>query len=115
MAKKIKICKEEGCNNTQTTRGFCRLHYLKNWKKLKTKKQKKAASRLNKYIESIVEKHPDRYMEVIKKEIRNPKFGRIAGEDQRSELDDVYRIFNDPGYEEDIDKMIRDLKVEDKF
>jgi len=115
MAKKIKICKEEGCDNTQTTGGYCRLHYLKNWKKLKTKKQKKAATRLNKYIEGIVEKHPDRYMDVIKKEIRSPHFDRISKEDQVQDMDDIYRIFNDPGYEGDIEKLIRDLKVEDKF
>ena len=45
---KIKICIEEGCKNVQTTKDYCRLHYLKNWKKIKVLQQKKAAERLNK-------------------------------------------------------------------
>lgn len=114
---KIRICKEPGCNNTQTTKGYCRLHYLKNWKKIKAEKQKFAAKRLNKYIENIVEKHPDRYVEVIKKNLKSRRFEKNIideyGEDQ--DMDDVYKLFNDPGYEGDIEKLIRDLKIEDKF
>ena len=34
---KIRICKDEDCKNAATTAGFCRLHFLKNWKELKEK------------------------------------------------------------------------------
>ena len=112
---KIKICKEPNCNNTQTTKGYCRLHYLKNWKKVKAKHQKNAAERLNKYIEHIVAMHPDRYIEVLKKEIRSKRFENAPPGEFNSEMEDIYRIFNDPGYEGDIEKLIRDLKIEDEF
>jgi hypothetical protein len=39
MSPKIKICKEAGCVSEQTTDGFCRLHYLKNWKIIRTEKK----------------------------------------------------------------------------
>ncbi len=29
----VRICLIEGCNNKATTDKFCRLHYLKHWKK----------------------------------------------------------------------------------
>lgn len=112
---KIRICKEPGCNNAQTTKGYCRLHYLKNWKKIKEHQQKAAAERLNRYIEDIVEKYPDRYIEILKKEIRSKNFEKVAQDDFSSELDDIYKIFNDPGYEGDIERLIRDLKIEDEF
>lgn len=105
---------EPGCNNSQTTKGYCRLHYLKNWKKIKNDKQKKAAERLNKFIENIVEKHPDRYMEVLKKEIRSKGFEKTVPDDF-TDMDEVYKIFNDPGYEGDVENLIRELKIEDKF
>lgn len=112
---KIKICKELGCNNSETTAGYCRLHYLKNWKDIKSKKQKQAAERLNKYIEHIVEKHPDKYVEVLKKEIRSRHFERNVAEEYGGELDDVYKLFNDPGYDAEVEDLIRKLKLENKF
>lgn len=112
---KIRICKEQGCNNAQTTKGYCRLHYLKNWKKIKAKKQKDAAKRLNQYIENIVAKNPDRYMEVLKKEIRSDKFDKYMPDEYSSEMDDLYKIFNDAGYDGEVEKLIRNLKLEGKF
>lgn len=112
---KIRICKEKGCNNSQTTEGYCRLHYLKNWKKLKSKRHKTAAERLNKYIEQIVERNPNRYMEVLKKDIRSPHFEKNFIDESGSDMDDLYRIFNDPGYEADVEKLIKDIKTENKF
>lgn len=112
---KIRICTEPGCNNAQTTRGFCRLHYLKNWKTIKKEKQKAAAGRLNKFIEDIVAKHPDRYIEIIKKEIKSKQLEKTGQDEFTNDLDDVYKVFNDPGFEGDIEKLIRDLKYEDEF
>jgi hypothetical protein len=112
---KIRICKEEGCNNSQTTKGYCRLHYLRNWKLIKAAKQKDAAKRLNKYIENIVDKHPDRYVEVIKREIKSRRFEKNVVEEYGQDIDDVYKLFNDPGYDAEIERLIQDLKVEKKF
>lgn len=114
---KIRICKEPGCNNAQTTKGYCRLHYLKNWKEIKAAKQKESARRLNKYIENIVARHPDKYVEVLKKEIKSRRFEKNINEEYGGgeDLDDVYKIFNDPGYEGEIEKLIHDLKIEEKF
>lgn len=112
---KIRICKEAGCRNAGTTNGYCRLHYLKNWKKIKAKKRQTAAERLNKYIELLVKKHPDRYVEVLKKEIRSGRFESAPPGEFNAEMEDIYRIFNDPGYEGEIERLIRNLKVEGKF
>lgn len=112
---KIKLCKEQGCNNAQTTQGYCRFHYLKNYKRIKSEKERKAAERLNKYIEAIVAKYPDRYMDVLKKEIRSRHIEGNIPDEFGSELDDVYKIFSDPGYEEEIERLIKDLRIEDKF
>lgn len=110
---KIKICKEEGCHNSQTTAGFCRLHYLKNWKNIKREQQEKAAKKLNRYIEAICRKHPDKYIEVIKDEIKTKKFK--AHDDANEEMDDLYRLFNEPTYEEEVERLIKELKIEKNF
>ncbi len=112
---RIKICKEEGCHNSATTAGFCRLHYLKNWKKIKSTEKRRAAKNLNSYIENVCHRHPDHYMEVIKKDIRSPRFDKFVEETFGYEDDDVEDIFNEPTYEEEIEKLIKELKLEKNF
>ena len=111
---KIKICKEMDCHNTQTTDGYCRLHYLKNWKKIKKDTDVKAAKKLNRYIESVCKKNPERYVETIREDLKSKSFSKRI-EDQFSELDDLYHVFNEPTYEEEVERLIQDLKIEKKF
>lgn len=70
---KIKLCIEKDCHNAQTSKEYCRLHYVKNWKQIREKEQKKAADRLNKYVEGIVKKNPDRYVDAIRRDLKNDK------------------------------------------
>ena len=112
----IKICKEEGCHNAATTRGYCRLHYLRNWKRIKDETRRRGAKKLNRYIEHVMKNHPDRYVEVIKKEIREPGFERYVEENfgfEEGEEDGA--LFDDPAYEEEIEKLIKQLKIEKGF
>lgn len=110
---RIKICKEEGCHNAQTTAGYCRVHYLKNWKTIKKEQQEKAAKRLNRYIEAVMKKYPNKYIEVIKEDINQDKFKRH--DTGSEELDDLYRLFNEPTYEEDVERLIKELKIEKNY
>lgn len=112
---RIKICKEKGCHDAATTAGYCRLHYLKNWKRIKKGHKEKAAKRLNAYIEHVVKKHPDRYMEIIKKDIRSPRFDKYIEEKFGYDEDDSENIFSEPTYDEEIEKLIRDLKIEKDY
>lgn len=115
MASRIKICKEEGCHNTQTTGGYCRLHYLRHWKQLKKKAERSAADRLNKYVERMMRQFPDRYVDEIKRDLRTRHFERKIEEALPEEADSVYRLFNDPNYEEEVERLIHDLKIEKEF
>ena len=110
LMAKIKICKEESCQNSQTTGGFCRLHYLKNWKKIQLDKKKKAAKNLNRYVESILKRNPDRYVEIIKKDIRSKKFEQFV-EDEFGSLEPG-GLFDSPTYEQEIDELLDQIKVE---
>ena len=112
---KIKICKEEDCKNSQTTGGYCRLHYLKHWKILQLEKKKKAAKNLNRYVESILKKHPDKYIEVIKKDLRSKKFDEIVDKQFGGDLEESESLFEPRSYDEDIEKFLNDLKIEKDF
>ena len=72
-AKVIKFCLEEGCKGEAHFKGYCRRHYLKNWKAIRMQEQLKAEDRLNDYIEKLVDKYPDDYLRVIKEDLASDK------------------------------------------
>lgn len=110
---KIKICIEEGCKNAQTTKDYCRLHYLKNWKKIKLAEQKKAADKLNKYVEGIVKKFPEKYVDVIRREIRTDRGDLQRAVDEPAEEMDSYSNFGSD--DEGLDDLISRIKLDKDF
>ena len=64
-----KLCRETNCENQATTKGYCRLDYIKNWKKIKRKEMILKEGKLNQYIEELVSKYPDKYIEVIRQDL----------------------------------------------
>jgi len=114
---KIKICIEPGCKNAQTTKDYCRLHYLRNWKKIKEANQKKAVDRLNKYVEGICKKYPDRYVEVIRREMKTGTGDYQKATDEAFEeanSDDImsWGCFQD---DDGIDKLLSQIKIDKDF
>lgn len=114
---RIRICKEKECKNEQTTSGYCRLHYLRNWKKVKAEQKKKAAKNLNRYIDSIMRRNPDRYIDEIKKDVRSSRFDEkieeTFGSPQSSE--ENWSLFDNSTSEEDLKDIIEQLKVDKDF
>ncbi len=112
--KAVKICKEDDCKNQQTTLGYCRLHYLKNWRKIREKQKKKAAENLNKYVEHIMKKHPDSYVDAIKHDLSHAsRFQRRA--DEFSSEDEFSHAMDDVDMNFEVDKILSHLKVEDLY
>lgn len=103
MARKIKICIEEGCHDPQTTKEYCRLHYLKHWREIKATEKRKAARRLNRYVEGIMRRNPEAYDE---------RRSRDAYTDQSS-TEEVEGLTEDLGYSDpdSLDEIINNIKL----
>lgn len=107
------VCREVACEGLATTGGYCRLHYIKNWKKIKRKEQILSEGKLNQYIEELVVKYPDKYIEAIRQDLSSEKeFAKviydldldesvdefdIEGETVDSLIDTIKRDFDDEG------------------
>ena len=63
------MCRESACESSSSTAGYCRLHYIKNWRKIKRKELILREKKLNQYIEELVSKYPDKYIEAIKQDL----------------------------------------------
>ena len=107
------VCREVACEGLSTTAGYCRLHYIKNWKKIKRKELILKEGKLNQYIEELVAKYPDKYIEAIRQDLASDKdFAKVIydldldegaddfdvdGESLDSVIDTIKRDFDDEG------------------
>lgn len=108
------VCREVACEGLATSAGYCRLHYIKNWKKIKRKESILREKKLNQYIEELVAKYPDKYIEAIRQDLASDKdFAKViydldldeglddfdveGGESVDSLIDSIRRDFDDEG------------------
>jgi hypothetical protein len=105
-----KMCRETGCENPATTKGYCRLDYIKNWKKIKRKEMILKEGKLNQYIEELVSKYPDKYIDVIRQDLSSEvNFNKVIHD---LELDES---IDDLDYDGDsIDSLIGSIRKEDE-
>lgn len=68
-----KRCREPACDNDFSIAGYCRMHYIKNWRKIKRKEAILASGQLNNYVEELVSKYPDKYLDVIRQDLASEK------------------------------------------
>jgi uncharacterized protein YihD (DUF1040 family) len=103
-----KMCRETGCENQSSTKGYCRLDYIKNWKKIKRKEMILKEGKLNQYIEELVNKYPEKYIDVIRQDlVTEVNFNKVIHD---LELDES---IDDLDYDGDsIDALIGGIKKE---
>lgn len=111
--RKVKLCKEKNCKDPQTTAGFCRMHYLRNWKQIKEKQKKKAVENLNKYIDHIMSKNPDGYVDAIREDLRN--HGQLSRKADSYFADDEYHDVMEEIGLEDVERIVDSLKIDDNY
>jgi hypothetical protein len=85
------VCREVACEGLGTSAGYCRLHYIKNWKKIKRKEVILKEGKLNQYIEELVSKYPEKYIEAIRLDLANDKeFAKVIVDLDLDENDDDF-------------------------
>lgn len=104
--QRVRICKQEGCSTPQTTQGFCRLHYLANWKALREEKAKRAQKNLDRYVERMAGTKKPATDEEGETE-GGAKGDEAVFEEDFGEFVDVL------SREENLDKILNGIKVEE--
>lgn len=107
----IVICKQTGCHDISTTQSFCRFHYLSSWRKIKGKEAKKRGVELDAYLEDLMRKFPEEFIQKLRSEIEEMAEKEAMGEsEENSEKSGLFDQMDD---DEDLDTIIHGLKVED--
>ncbi|MEK6577926.1 MAG: hypothetical protein AABZ55_01750 [Bdellovibrionota bacterium] len=103
-----EVCREVACEGLATTGVYCRMHYIKNWKKIKRKELILKEKKLNQYIEELVAKYPDKYIEAIRTDLANERdFSKVIHD---LDLDEGIDEFNEEG--ENADSIVDSIKRE---
>lgn len=66
-------CREKNCENLPILSGYCRLHYIKNWKVLQKKKEILIEGKLQKYVEELIQKYPVKYIEEMLQDLKDDR------------------------------------------
>lgn len=94
--------------------GYCRLHYLANWKKIQEKQKKRASKNLNRYVDHIMKRNPDSYVDAIKGDLADE--GRIKSRAATFMSDDNYHdIMEDVASPEAAERVVNGLKIDENF
>lgn len=87
------LCKFSGCDEIANVEGYCRFHYLLNWKRIQLKKKILSEGKLEKYINELTAKYPDKYIDMLKGDLKSEKdFLSVVNE---LEIDDSDSSMND--------------------
>lgn len=107
------VCREVACEGLATSGGYCRLHYIKNWKKIKRKEVILKEKKLNQYIEELVAKYPDKYIEAIRQDLASDKdFAKVIYDLDLDEGMDDFDVENSDSVDSLIDSIKRDFDDE---
>ncbi|MFH1728643.1 MAG: hypothetical protein ABIA04_09525 [Pseudomonadota bacterium] len=109
--RNISLCKIPNCGNQAFHKGFCRLHYLKEWKVVKKQEGESLEVNLDDFIEKLKIKYPKDFLDILKQATKN-------SENLNKRLKEIYnkKIEADEDfsmYDEDIEAILKNIKVED--
>ena len=68
-----RYCRVRDCDQISAVEGYCRYHYLLLWKKIQVRKKILVDGKLERYVEELTSRYPDKFLEMIKKDLKTEK------------------------------------------
>ncbi len=81
-----RYCRVKDCDQISSVDAYCRYHYLLFWKKIQVRKKILTEGKLERYVEELTARYPDKYLEMLRKDLRSEK--DFLNAIQELELDD---------------------------
>jgi chemotaxis protein histidine kinase CheA len=96
-------CMEKGCDNPATTLGYCRLHYITNWKSIKRKQSILEEGKLQQFVEELVSKYPTPFVQEILTDLDDEKSFFSILKELNIDADESFDDIDDLDIEDDQD------------
>lgn len=68
-----RYCRAKDCDQISAVDGYCRYHYLLLWKKIQVRKEILQDGKLEKYVDDLTSRYPDKFLEMLRKDLRTTK------------------------------------------
>lgn len=68
-----RYCRVKDCDQLSVVDGYCRYHYLLFWKKIQVRKKILSEGKLERYIEDLTARYPDKFLDMLRKDLRSEK------------------------------------------
>ncbi len=68
-----RYCRAKDCDQIAIVDGYCRYHYLMYWKRIQIRKEILQDGKLEKYVEDLTSRYPDKFLEMLRKDLRSTK------------------------------------------
>ena len=68
-----RYCRVKDCDQAAVVEAYCRYHYLLYWKKIQVRKKILDEGRLERYIEELTARYPDKFLDMLRKDLRSEK------------------------------------------
>ncbi|MGZ3772324.1 MAG: hypothetical protein ACXVCN_01345 [Bdellovibrio sp.] len=100
-----RYCRARDCDQIASVDAYCRYHYLLFWKKIQVRKKILADGKLERYVEELTSRYPDKFLEMIRRDLRTEKDFLAAI--QELEIDES-SVENE--YEEDTSAYLEEVR-----
>ena len=68
-----RLCRVRDCDQIAAVEIYCRYHYLLNWKRIQAKREILAGGKLERYVDELTSRYPDKFLDVLRKDLRTEK------------------------------------------
>ncbi len=100
-----RYCRARDCDQSSTVDVYCRYHYLLFWKRIQIRKEILIGGKLERYVEDLTGRYPDKFLEMILRDLRTEK--DFVGAIQELEIDEAGL---DNEFEEDSQTYIDEVR-----
>lgn len=100
-----RYCRARDCDQIAIVDAYCRYHYLLFWKKIQVRKKILMDGKLERYVEELTSRYPDKFLEMIRRDLRTEK--DFLGAIQELEIDESA---GENEFEEDNSAFIEEVR-----
>jgi hypothetical protein len=68
-----RYCRVKDCDQIAVVEAYCRYHYLLFWKRIQIRKKILSEGKLERYIEELTARYPDKFLDMLRKDLRSEK------------------------------------------
>ena len=68
-----RYCRSRDCDQIAIVDSYCRYHYLLFWKRIQIRKKILVDGKLERYVEELTSRYPDKFLEMIRRDLRTQK------------------------------------------